>query len=57
MSNPRLAVARAFFWLIKPALDEREAKEDEKFFALRDALLDLECGLGAADKKIDSSAH
>jgi hypothetical protein len=57
MSNPRLAVARALFWLIKPALDEHEAKETEKFFVMRENLLNFECGLSAADEKINSGAN
>ena len=57
MSNPRLAFARALFWLIKPALDEHEAKETEKLLAMRETLLNFECGLGTADKKVNSSAH
>jgi hypothetical protein len=57
MSNPRLVMARALFWLIKPALDEHETREAEKFLAMRESLLNFECGLGAPDKKVDSGAH
>lgn len=50
----RIVVGRVIFRLLKPALDEHEAKETERFLALRESLFNLECGLSATDETINS---
>jgi hypothetical protein len=52
----RILIAHTIFWLIKPAFDEYEKKEADKYVALKDHLFP-EGNLSAANKIINPATH